>query len=568
MEKRLLLAIVFSILLLLAWQLVFVKKAPEPVNPAEQSAKLETTPTQTTPEKKLSDIAASAQGAKAGAKSLNIKQIASTNEEQVTISTSLYQAVWTNKGGVLTSWKLHEHKNEKSEDLNLVPVFTQNAGVYPFSLLDESPEALKAGLAGITSSLYNSAFYKITGMSRDVKDGDKAELRFTFSDGKELEIEKVFTFYGGKYDFDVAVHILKDAKAVEPRLLWGPGIRDLSEAELKQSRGAGGGVSVLAAAKVHRIDERRYNPGQSAFNFVDWAAYDDNYFMALFLPAAGNGTAAFLKEDVENKGSYFFLAVNNPVKAFIGPKEFDRLVEFGHDAKKIIRYGFFGAISEILLKTIKFIHKFIPNWGLVIIIFGFLVKILLFPLTYSQLKSTAKMGELQPKVKALRAKYKKAKTDIAQRREMNEEMMKLYKEHGVNPAGGCLPSLLQIPFFFALYPLMTSAIELRQSPFVLWVKDLSLRETAFSPHLPIMAVMTGVAQYISQKMTPTSADPSQAKMMMMLMPVFITFIFMSLQSGLVLFWLTQNALQIGQQYIMNRMRNKKKVESHGKRRKK
>lgn len=178
------------------------------------------------------------------------------------------------------------------------------------------------------------------------------------------------------------------------------------------------------------------------------------------------------------------------------------------------------------------------------------------------------MAELQPKVKALRSKYKKSKTDIAQRRQMNEEMMKLYKEQGVNPAGGCLPTVLQIPIFFALWPLFRLAIELRHSPFILWVKDLSLRETVFWPHLPILAVLMGVAQYIQQKMTPTSADPGQARMMMLIMPVFMTFIFMSVQSGLVLFWMTSNIIQIGQQYVMNRMMKKKKVESHGKPRKK
>jgi len=447
----------------------------------------------------------------------------------------------------------------------------KNAGVFPFSLFDDSPEAAKAGLAGIRSSVYNSVFYKVTGMSRNIKDGEKAELRFEYSDGKELEIEKIFTFYGGRYDFDISILIRKNGQPVEPRLLWGPGIGNPSEAELKQSFSAGSGVTVFASNKVYRLaeDAKKYNPEGSAFNFVNWAAYDDNYFAALFVPAAGSGTAAFLKEDdVENKVAYFFLAVNNPGKAYVGPKELETLAAFGHDAKKIIRFGFFGVIAEAFLASLKFIHKFIPNWGLVIIVFTVIIKILLFPLTYSSTKSMAKMAELQPKVKALRSKYKKSKTDIAQRRQMNEEMMKLYKEQGVNPAGGCLPTVLQIPIFFALWPLFRLAIELRHSPFILWVQDLSLRETVFWPHLPILAVLMGVAQYIQQKMTPTSADPGQARMMMLIMPVFMTFIFMSVQSGLVLFWMTSNIIQIGQQYVMNRMMKKKKVESHGKPRKK
>jgi YidC/Oxa1 family membrane protein insertase len=161
----------------------------------------------------------------------------------------------------------------------------------------------------------------------------------------------------------------------------------------------------------------------------------------------------------------------------------------------------------------------------------------------------------------LRAKYKKAKQDIGQRRQMNEEMMKLYKEHGVNPAGGCLPMLIQIPVFWGIFKLLAVSIELRHSPFMLWIKDLSVKDPYY-----VTPILMGITQFISQKMTPTSADPSQAKMML-IMPVIMTVFFMNFQSGLVLYWLTSNVLQIGQQYIMNRMIQKKKRESHGKRRK-
>jgi YidC/Oxa1 family membrane protein insertase len=171
----------------------------------------------------------------------------------------------------------------------------------------------------------------------------------------------------------------------------------------------------------------------------------------------------------------------------------------------------------------------------------------------------SKMQEIQPKIKALRAKYKKAKQDINQRRQMNEEMMKLYKEHGINPAGGCLPILVQIPVFWGFFRLLVVAIEFRQSPFILWIKDLSVHDPYY-----VTPILMGATQFISQKMTPTSADPAQAKMML-IMPVVMTFFFMNFQSGLVLYWLTNNCLQIGQQYIMNRMMAKKKRESHGKR---
>ncbi len=182
-----------------------------------------------------------------------------------------------------------------------------------------------------------------------------------------------------------------------------------------------------------------------------------------------------------------------------------------------------------------------------IILLTILIKILFFPLTYSSTKSMTKMADLQPKIKALKAKYKKAKTDIDQRRQMNEEMMKLYKEHGINPAGGCLPLLIQLPVFWGIFRMLVVAVEFRHAPFFLWITDLSAKDPYY-----ITPILMGITQYISQKMTPTSADPSQAKMMLV-MPFVMTIFFINFQSGLVLYWLTTNVLQIGQQALMNKM---------------
>jgi YidC/Oxa1 family membrane protein insertase len=566
MEKRLLTAIVLSFLVLFAYQAIFVKKAPAPLNPAEQAAAQAQVqaPIPAAPAQENKPVSAPPQvaGAKPSARPSNIPQIGSEREEPVTITTTLYQAVWSNKGGVLTSWKLKKHLEENKSDLELIPAAAKDALVFPFALYDDSPEAAKAGLAGLAASEANAAYYKTSGASASLKDGEKTELRFAYADGKDLEVEKVFTFYGGRYDFDVAVHVRKNGQPVPARVLWGPGIRNPSQQEVSQSLASGGGgVTVYAANNVYRMNERQYKPEQSTFNFVSWAAYDDNYFAALFLPSAATGSAVFLKVDTENKPPAFFLAAADPGHVFLGPKEFGTLAEFGHDAKKLVRFGFLGFIAEFLFYAIRFIHGFVPNWGFAIIVLTFFIKILFFPLTYSSTRSMSKMAELQPKVKALRAKYKKSKTDIAQRREMNEEMMKLYKENGVNPAGGCLPMLIQIPVFIGFFNLLRNAIELRHSPWMFWIKDLSVKDPTY-----IMPLLMGATQFISQKMTPTSADPSQARMML-IMPVVMTVFFMQFQSGLVLYWLTSNVLQIGQQYIMNRMMKAKKVESHGKRRK-
>ncbi|MGB8951939.1 MAG: membrane protein insertase YidC [Candidatus Aminicenantales bacterium] len=561
MEKRLLVAIVLSFLVIFAFQALFMKKAPSPVIPPEEAVQMERKEAQTPLEKEPSSPAVISQKPEPAAEVPGLQQISAQSEERIIIDTSLYQAVWTNRGGLLKSWKLKTHKSAAREDLELIPEYTKELNVFPFLLSEENPDLTQNSvISGIVNNVYNSSFYRSSTRSLNLKDGQKGEIRFEYSDGKEIKVEKIFTFYGGKFNFDIEIILWKNGQKIEPWLLWGPGIDNPSPEEIKQRFGAGGGISVLASNKLFRIEERKYKPEQSAFNFVTWAAYDDNYFAALFLPASQNGIASFLKEDRDNI-SYFFLSVSNPRQAYIGPKEFDTLVALGHNTKKIVRFGFFGWIAEILLWSIKYIHRIIPNWGFAIIALTLVIKIIFFPLTYSSTKSMAKMQELQPKIKALRAKYKKAKQDIAQRRQMNEEMMKLYKEHGVNPAGGCLPMLIQLPVFWGFFRMLVVAIEFRHSPFIFWIKDLSVKDPFY-----VTPILMGATQFISQKLTPTSADPSQARLML-IMPVIMTLFFMNFQSGLVLYWLTSNVLQIAQQYVMNRMIKSKKRESHGKRRK-
>jgi YidC/Oxa1 family membrane protein insertase len=557
-SRRLILAIALSFLVLVGWQLLFVKKAPQAVPPAGQIAQAAAgqvavpapQPPAPAPEKTAQNQP----------KELNINKLEASGEAFVTVRTSLYEAAWTNKGAVLRSWKLRSYKDANKQDLEIVAAASKETGVYPFALLDDVPDA---ALAAIAASPANIALYRSSGASIDLKDGEKAELKFEYADGQSLEVEKVFTFTGGQYDFDTAIRVRRNGLPVDARVLWGPGLGNPTDIELKQRFGSSAGASVLASGTLYRVEEipAKYKPEGSAFNFAAWAAYDDNYFAALFLPGGPNGTAAFLMKSTEKK-AYFLLSVTNPQKAFVGPKEYDRLAAFGFGTKKIVRFGFFGFFAEMLFYAIKYIHRLFPNWGWSIIVLTFIIKLLFFPLTYKQTQSMSKMAELQPKVKSLRAKYKNAKRDIEERRRMNEEMMKLYKQHGVNPAGGCLPMLIQIPFFFGFFSMLRAAIEFRHSPWVFWIKDLSVQDPIY-----VTPILMGLTQFISQKMTPTSADPAQAKMML-LMPLVFTIFFLNFQSGLVLYWLTSNVLQIGQQYIMNRMMKAKKVESNGKQRRK
>jgi YidC/Oxa1 family membrane protein insertase len=542
MEKRLIVAIVLSFLVLMGYQYFFVKPnkaAQTAAVPADAvpAAKVPGTAAEARTETK--PVASEAKPAPVEAAPAPVPAtLAGQAESEVVVETSLYRAVWSNKGGVLKSWKLKEHTNSRKEPLELVTDLAAEIGRYPFSLgLDDAE----------LSGTLNQALYEASAASLDLADGTSGELRFVFSDGASVRAEKVFRFTGGSYALDTEIRVWKSDQPVSPSVLWGPGISNLSAAEMKQSFSSARGSAVYTGGKVYRMNERKFKPGENTYNFVDWAAYEEIYFVALFVLPSQKGQAAFMQETSEGRAPAHFLYVTEPRKAFIGPKSADALKAFGYESKKVIHFGTFGSIAEILLVAVKFFHKLVPNWGVAIILLTIVIKILFFPLTYSSTKSMAKMADLQPKIKAIRAKYKKAKSDIGQRREMNEEMMKLYKEQGVNPAGGCLPLLIQLPVFWGVFRMLVVAVEFRHAPFALWITDLSVKDPTL-----VLPILMGITQFISQKMTPSSADPSQAKMMLV-MPFVMTIFFLSFQSGLVLYWLTTNVLQIGQQALMNRM---------------
>jgi len=547
--KRYILAIVLCFVVLALYQMIFMKTPPAVQPPVQAPAAAPSAPVEKTP---AAPGETQQEPVPAPAPAQAYEGVSAPGEETIRVETSLYRAVWSNRGGTLRSWALLKHLSAKREPLELVSPRAAELGRYPFSLEAQEIE----GAADINQRLFRPS---ATGL--ELKDGEKGEIKFEYSDGNSIKVEKSFIFYGGRYDFDIQTALWVDGKKVEPRVIWGPGLSEPGLPGKKDQFGGGNGIAVLAGEKVYRVTEKKYSPETSAYNFVSWAAYEDNYMAAVFLFTDSPGSALFERQPVGEKDAAHFLLVSPPQKGYIGPKEFDRIRTLGHGTKKLMNFGFFGAIAEVLLIAIKWIHRYIPNWGFAIIIITFIIKVLFFPLTYSSTKSMAKMQELQPKIKALRAKYKKAKQDINQRRQMNEEMMKLYKEHGINPAGGCLPMLIQIPVFWGFFRMLVVAIEFRQSPWMLWIKDLSVKDPYY-----VTPLLMGATQFISQKMTPTTADPAQAKMML-IMPVVMTVFFMNFQSGLILYWLTNNILQIGQQYLINRLMAKKKREIHGQRKK-
>ncbi|MCX7973016.1 MAG: membrane protein insertase YidC [Candidatus Aminicenantes bacterium] len=547
MEKRLLLAMVLSILVLLLFQFLFIKP-PRP-QVGSQMSKEEPIPEEKPGEMKSFEAIPSI---------IIPEALVGEEEKEITVTTSLYTAKWKNRGAVLTSWRLNRYLDETNQPLEVVSSLAELLKVYPLSLRLEDKSL---------ENVANQAIYRESKDSLSLADGEKGELKFYYSDGKSVYIIKTFIFRGGSYDFEVEISLYKDGRQVDFLVIWGPGIGYHQLPGGKIGSLESGGVAFYWPPKVLRLAEKKLKEQKVEYTSLLWAAYEDNYTAALFLFPENQGRAHFFKESIAlpetgQTISGYFLGTNPPKIIRIGPKEIDSLKSFGYETKKLINFGFFGAIVEVLLLGLKAFYRFIPNWGVAIILMTLVVKIIFFPLTYSSTKSMAKMQELQPKIKALQAKYKKARRDLEERRKLNEEMMRLYKEHGINPAAGCLPILIQLPVFIAFYRLLVIAIELRRSPFILWIKDLSSRDPYY-----ILPILMGITQYISQKMVPTSADPTQRRLTL-IMPIFMTIIFINFQSGLVLYWLTNNVLQIIQQYLMNRLMRRKKSQVHGKKSKK
>jgi len=237
-----------------------------------------------------------------------------------------------------------------------------------------------------------------------------------------------------------------------------------------------------------------------------------------------------------------------PFLVYIGPKEIDRLKALGLNLDKAVNFGFFDSISKILLYVLKWFYKFTHNYGIAIIVLTFIIKILFWPLTHQSYKSMKDMQRLQPQIAKIRQRYKNDKV------RMNQEIMNLYRTYKVNPMGGCLPIILQIPVFFALYYVLIYAIELRHAPFItyfpftkkIWLADLSAKDPYY-----ITPILMGVSMVAQQKLTPSSVNPTQEKLMLF-MPIFFTIIFLNFPSGLVIYWLVNNVLSIIQQVYINR----------------
>jgi YidC/Oxa1 family membrane protein insertase len=499
----------------------------------------------------------------------------------ISLENDLVKMEFSTHGGNIVKYYLKKFNNwysagVESDSANFYQthvqlIKTSKGGDYDLSFVSVDGKAINTANLDFDVSL-SKPVYKLTG-------NDSVTVTFTLNVAENKYIKKIFVLYGDKYSLESKVELKGMNNIISNNaydLVWNNGIRfveynSVDEANYADASVYYGGDQVIVDASS--VDEKK----QESFNGrIDWIAVRNKYFAAIIAPKNPSKIeGAYIegsRKDIANKGvseNYnvqLIIPFNNTeftehtFTLYIGPVDYGILNKYGNNLSAIVDFGSFFGLKflvrpiaiYILLPLFNFLHLFIPNYGVVIIVFSLIIKFVLYPLTKSSYQSMKKMQLLQPKITELKEKYK----DDPQK--VNKETMKLYSTYGVNPAGGCLPLILQMPIFIALWGLLKIAIDLRQQPFFWWIKDLSQPDVIYNLpfKLPLfgidqisgLAVLMGVTTFIQQKMS--VKDPKQ-QALVYVMPIFLTIMFMSFPSGLNLYYFMFNVFSIAQQYYIN-----------------
>jgi len=461
-------------------------------------------------------------------------------QKDVTVDTDLYTAVFSSRGGALKSMTLKKYREQNSPAASPV-ILGNNADP---SLLTFSTRATGFNLSDSSLFISDAETVKVSGT-------ETRQLTFNFISGQGFTVRKIYTFEADSYSIKLDTQVFNNSAApivgTVQQVMSYP-----AEPKVKDNRFDTAGSYLYADNALHAdkfkdvsSSSKKYDKG------VLWAGFADKYFLSAILTEKNSIASAELKKStagfMESIVSSPQMTVNPGQSAtvthrlFVGPKDIDILKSQGNSLVQSLDLGWFTVIAKPLLYTLKFFYGYVGNYGVAIIIVTIILKALFFPLTHKSYKSMKDMQKIQPKMAALKEKFKD------DRDAMNKAVMELYREHKVNPLGGCLPMVVQIPVFFALYKALMFSIELRHAPFFLWVTDLADKDPYY-----VTPVIMGITMFVQQKMTPSQMDPIQQKMMLAL-PVVFTFMFLSFPSGLVLYWLVNNVLTIGQQMYINKL---------------
>ena len=544
MERRVLLAVFLSFLVLYTYQALFVPAAPE--QPAAT-----TTPATQQPAAVSTPAAAPATPAAPAADATPAPAaiVGDAAEREIVVDTAMVRAVLSNRGARVLRWQLKEYLDASGQPVDLVPSEVPADQPTPFSLRVEDDT---------TTRRLNTSLYRVTGDTAGRVDATTtpAGLVFEFEDASGLRVRKEFQFDPRDYLVTFSANVTQGESTLNPGVAWGPGLGDIGAVSSGGSFFTGnyiqppqaiyhrdGDVERIAAADVAA---QPVHEGQFRF-----AGIDDHYFLAgavntgqarleyrpVTLPGAGETQRQLLSQTIT------FAQPPQNVRFFYGPKQFDLLRSIDGELVRAINFGMFGFLAVPLLGALQWIYGFVGNWGWAIVLLTILINIAIFPLRHKSVVSMRKMQLLQPQLKAIQDRYAGLKVTDPARQKMNTEIMNLYREKGVNPASGCVPMLLQFPVLLSFYSMLSQAIELRGAYFGLWITDLSQPDPYF-----IIPILMAVTMFWQTKITPTTADPAQQRIMMF-MPLMFTVFFLWAPSGLVVYWFVSNLWAIGQQYF-------------------
>jgi YidC/Oxa1 family membrane protein insertase len=533
MERRVLVAILLSFVVLYAYQAFVVKPAPKPVPGTTTAAsRPSSTPTSAT---NASNATPSPPAPTAAT------LVGDSAERDVRVETRDVIAVFTNRGARLKSWRLKKYRDQQRQPQELIE--NQLTG-------QPLPFTLSTSEAPLDTTL-NTALYTVSAAPQGMITAP-VDITFEYRDAAGVHSAKTFHLMPDSYVVSVKTDVTSGSRVINPTIVWGPAVGDVAEVSRYTQRAEG---LLSQNGKVQRLSSKDIGKQPTYEGEFFFAGVDDNYFMTV---ALSSGTSMVTLQTVtippppgsKDARELVSFAVEpkraGPVQFFAGPKDFDVLAAIGPDATRAINFGMFAVIVVPLLRSLKWLHAYVPNYGWDIIILTVIINILILPFRHMSVVSMRKMQAIQPELKAIQDRYAKYKATDPAKQKMNQETMALYKERGVNPAGGCIPILLTFPLIFAFYALLSTAIELRGAPFIGWIHDLSAHDPFY-----VTPILMGASQLWQQWTMPsTGVDPAQQKMMMF-MPIMFAFMFLWAPAGLAIYWLVSNLWQIGQQYVTN-----------------
>lgn len=551
---RLLIASVLSLGVMFLWARFFAPKQPATPPATSAPAATPVSPAPGTP-------APGGGGGTTPAKVVPQKPappVADTQERSFVVENTLYRVEFSNRGAVVKSWQLKEYKDDAKPRrvLDVVhPEASQQTGGWPFSITLENPQLEAAAN---------------TGLYRLVSGGDSlrapAEAQFVWSNG-ELEVRKTLHF-DESYVVRVEVEVKQNGAVLPAGLAWRGGFGDLTvsnPAPVEQVF-----VFFSQAGKLKNLPYKSLNPLEQvppgswqAGN--DFAGIEDRYFAAVFLPegdAPGRIATRYWKlsrevtvpdkkEKQQEPVSEVAATIGAPpldLRVYVGPKDYDLLKGMHPPLHSLVQFGWMEFIADPLFHLMKWLHKYISNWGWVIVVLTIAINMLLIPLRISSYRTSQKMQRVAGEVKQIQERYKKYKFNDPKKQEMNQQVMEIYRREGINPVGGCFQMFLQMPIWFGLNTALRYSIELRHATW-LWIRDLAQSDSTY-----ILPVAMGLSMYLVSKMTPVPTTDQQQQTMMKIMPISmaVLFVVFPFSSGLALYILTSSVVGIAQQWYLNK----------------